>query len=51
MKALIIEDAEEVAESIKLCISIRWPECTFLSTPSGETGPDAAERISGHGDP
>ncbi len=38
MKMLVIEDAEEVAESIKLCISIRWPECTFLSTPSGETG-------------
>ncbi len=38
MKVLVIEDAEEVVESIKLCISIRWPECTILSTPNGKTG-------------
>ena len=38
MKVLVIEDAEEVVESIKLCISIRWPECTFLSTPNGKAG-------------
>ncbi len=38
MKVLIIEDAEEVVESVKLCITIRWPECTILSTPNGATG-------------
>ncbi len=38
MKVLVIEDADEVVESIKLCISIRWPECTILSTPNGKTG-------------
>jgi DNA-binding response OmpR family regulator len=38
MKVLVIEDADEVVESIKLCISIRWPECSILSTPNGKTG-------------
>ncbi len=38
MKALIIEDADEVVESIKLCLAMRWPECAFLSTPSGKAG-------------
>ena len=35
---LVIEDAQEVVESIKLCLSIRWPECVVLSTPNGQTG-------------
>ena len=38
MKVLVIEDAQEVVESIKLCLSIRWPECVVLSTPNGQTG-------------
>ncbi len=38
MKVLVIEDADEVVESIKLCITIRWPECAILSTPNGKTG-------------
>jgi DNA-binding response OmpR family regulator len=38
MKVLVIEDVDEVAESIKLCISIRWPECTIVSIPDGKTG-------------
>ncbi len=38
MKVVVIEDAEEVVESIKLCVSIRWPECVVLSTPNGKTG-------------
>ena len=38
MKVLVIEDAQEVVESIKLCLSIRWPECVILSTPNGKTG-------------
>jgi DNA-binding response OmpR family regulator len=38
MKVVLIEDTEEIVESIKLCIAIRWPECTFLSTPRGRDG-------------
>jgi len=38
VKVLVIEDAQEVVESIKLCLSIRWPECVVLSTPNGRTG-------------
>ena len=35
MTVLIVEDAEEVVESIRLCISLRWPDCTTLTTPQG----------------
>ncbi len=38
MKVLVIEDAEEVVESIRLCVSIRWPDCKFHSTPYGKVG-------------
>ena len=38
MKVLIIEDAEEVVESIRLCISIRWPDCVMMNTPRGKEG-------------
>lgn len=38
MKVVIIEDSEEIVESIKLCISIRWPECLISSSPRGEEG-------------
>ena len=38
MKVLAIEDSEEIVESIKLCVSIRWPECSFHSTPKGKEG-------------
>jgi DNA-binding response OmpR family regulator len=38
MKVVIIEDTEEIVESIKLCITIRWPECVILSTPKGREG-------------
>ncbi len=46
MKVLVIEDAEEVVESIKICISIRWPECQILSTPKGKEGLALLERES-----
>ncbi len=61
MKVVIIEDADEVVESIRLCISIRWPECETLSTPRGKEGiklveahsPDAVildiSLLDGHG--
>jgi DNA-binding response OmpR family regulator len=38
MKVLIIEDADEVVESIKLCLSIRWPDCVTLAVPQGKAG-------------
>ncbi len=38
MKVVIVEDTEEIVESIKLCIAIRWPECSIQSTPRGKEG-------------
>jgi two-component system KDP operon response regulator KdpE len=38
MKVVVIEDAEEIVESIRLCIAVRWPECVVLSTPRGTEG-------------
>ncbi|HUI70659.1 MAG TPA: response regulator transcription factor [Spirochaetia bacterium] len=38
MKVVVIEDTEEIVESIKLCIAIRWPDCAVLSTPRGKDG-------------
>jgi two-component system KDP operon response regulator KdpE len=38
VKVLIVEEAEEVVESIKLCISSRWPDCAMMSTPQGREG-------------
>jgi two-component system, OmpR family, KDP operon response regulator KdpE len=38
MKFIVIEDAPEVVESIKLCISIRWPTSTVVATPKGREG-------------
>jgi two-component system KDP operon response regulator KdpE len=35
VKALIVEDADEVIETISLLLSIRWPDCTVLSTREG----------------
>jgi DNA-binding response OmpR family regulator len=38
LKVLVIEDSEEVVESIRLCVSIRWPDCRVHSTPQGKAG-------------
>ena len=38
MKVVVIEDTEEIVESIKLCLGIRWPECVVTSTPRGKEG-------------
>ena len=46
MKVLIVEDAQEVVESIKLCISIRWPDCVMLTTPQGKEGLTLVEKES-----
>ena len=46
MKVLIVEDAAEVVESIKLCISIRWPDCVMLTTARGREASTLVERES-----
>ena len=46
MKVLIVEDAAEVVESIKLCISIRWPDCVMLTTAQGREALTLVERES-----
>ncbi len=38
MKALLIEDAGEVVESITLCITLRWPESVVRSMANGSDG-------------
>jgi DNA-binding response OmpR family regulator len=38
MKFVIVEDAPEVVESMKLCLSIRWPEAAVVSTARGKEG-------------
>ena len=46
MKVVVIEDSEEIVESIKLCVSIRWPECVTVSTPKGSEGVRLAQTES-----
>src|SRR5689334_4770901 len=38
MKAVIIEDSEDISDLIRLCISLRWPQCECHSTPHGREG-------------
>jgi len=35
LKALIVEDADEVIETISLLLRIRWPDCTIVSSHEG----------------
>ena len=35
MKVLVVEDSVEIFETIKLCLSIRWPACVVLGTARG----------------
>jgi two-component system KDP operon response regulator KdpE len=46
VKVIVIEDAEETAESIRLGLSARWPECTILCTSNAETGARLVEAES-----
>lgn len=46
MKVLVIEDAPEIVESIQLCVSIRWPESTVVSTARGAPGVQMVETES-----
>jgi len=43
MKALIIEDAPEIVESISLAFQIHWPEAQLVSTHMGKKGIELAE--------
>ncbi|HET7142956.1 MAG TPA: response regulator transcription factor [Anaerolineales bacterium] len=36
MKILIVEDADEIIETITLLLNIRWPDCNIRSTHRGE---------------
>ncbi|MFH0767996.1 MAG: response regulator transcription factor [Chloroflexota bacterium] len=43
MKVLIIEDSPEVAESISLCLQIRWPEVELSAAAEGAKGLEMAK--------
>ena len=38
MKFLIIEDDQEIVETIKLILKIGWPDCECVSTRTGKSG-------------
>lgn len=43
MKALIIEDDQEIVEVVSLVFQMRWPEAKLVSTGLGEKGVDLVE--------
>jgi len=43
-KVLIIEDNQEVIESVSLALQIRWPKVVILSEERGEKGIEVAEK-------
>jgi two-component system KDP operon response regulator KdpE len=43
MKVLIIEDDQDIVETISLALQIRWPEAKLVSTHLGENGIELAE--------
>ena len=38
MKALLIEDSQEIVNVVSLTFGLRWPEATFLSADEGAKG-------------
>ncbi len=42
-KVLIVDDNEEVVESLTLALKLRWPEATVISTDKGEKGVEIIE--------
>ena len=46
MKALIIEDDAEVVEAVSMCLELRWPDTTILSTGEGIKGLELIETDS-----
>ena len=45
MKALVVDDASEVIESIILCFKIRWPHGTLIATGSGAQAVRVAQAV------
>lgn len=43
MKALIIEDSQEILEAVGLAFNIRWPETKLITTKFGEKGIELVE--------
>ncbi len=46
MKILVIEDAQEIVDTISLCFELRWPGVQIISTPEGRQGLTLAETQS-----
>ncbi len=46
MKILVIEDAQEIVDTITLCFELRWPGVQVISTPEGRQGLTLAETQS-----
>jgi len=46
MKVLLIEDRQEIVDTLSLTFKLRWPEATLLSTPEGTKGLEMAESES-----
>ncbi|MBL7209782.1 MAG: response regulator transcription factor [Dehalococcoidia bacterium] len=46
MKVLLIEDRQEIINTLSLTFKLRWPEATLLSTPEGAKGIEMAESES-----
>ncbi len=42
MKVLIVEDAEEVVESFRICLLMRWPDCETQAVPTAAGGVELA---------
>lgn len=43
MRILVIEDSQEIVDTIALCFELRWPGVEVISTPFGKEGLDLVE--------
>ena len=46
MKVLVIEDREEVAENVSLCLKLAWLQVSIIATADGDKGIDLVETES-----
>ena len=46
MKVLVIEDNEEVADTVALCLNLRWPQAELMSAAEGKRGIELVEEES-----
>ena len=44
MKVLVIEDSQEMVQTLSLCFRLRWPEALCVSTAEGSKGVELVER-------